>query len=96
LNIDTKLKIIDDTENVHYCKVISRDLEYNNLVIDKIFNNTIFLYGTEVNDFHVLDKQYIYTLNVCATQKLAEKLNETKDRLITLQNHYKNLYQLSN
>ncbi len=96
LNIDTKLKIIDNTENVHYCKVISRDLEYNNLVIDKIFNSTIFLYGTEVNDFHVLDKQYIYTLNVCATQKLAEKLNEAKDRLITLQNHYKNLYQLSN
>jgi len=96
LNIDTKLKIIDDTENVHYCKVISRDLEYNNLVIDKIFNSTIFLYGTEVDDFHILDKQYIYTLNVCATQKLTEKLNEAKDRLITLQNHYKNLYQLSN
>jgi hypothetical protein len=96
LNIDTKIKIIDNTENVHYCKVISRDLEYNNIVIDKIFNANIFLYGTEVDDFHVVDKQYIYTLNVCATQKIVEKLNEAKTRLMALQNRYKNLYQLSN
>jgi hypothetical protein len=30
----------------------------------------IFVYGTVVEDFHTLDKNYIYTLNVCATQEL--------------------------
>ncbi len=95
LNIDTKIKIIDDTENVHYCKIIYKDFEHNIMMIDKLFNTNIFLYGTEVDDFHVLDKQYIYTLNVCATQKIFDKLNEAKDRLMTLQKHYKNLYQMS-
>lgn len=95
LDIDTKIKIIDDRENVHYCKIIYKDFEHNILMIDKLFNSNIFLYGTEVDDFNVLDKQYIYTLNVCATQKISDKLNEAKDRLMTLQKHYKNLYQLS-
>ena len=29
-----------------------------------------FVYGSKVDDFHTLDKNYIYTLNVCATQEL--------------------------
>jgi hypothetical protein len=95
LNIDTKIKIIDDIENVHYCKIIYKDFENNFMMIDKLFSSNIFLYGTEVSNFHVLDKQYIYTLNVCATQKIANKLNEVKDRLLILQKHYKNLYQMS-
>ena len=33
-------------------------------------SNVCFVYGTQVNDFHALDKSYIYTLNVCATQEL--------------------------
>jgi hypothetical protein len=33
-------------------------------------NTALFVYGTVIQDFHTLDKNYIYTLNVCATQDL--------------------------
>ena len=32
-------------------------------------DHKIFVYGTEIDDFHTLSKDYIYTLNVCATQE---------------------------
>ena len=33
----------------------------------------VFVYGTEINDMTTIDKSYIYTLNVCATQILSRK-----------------------
>ena len=36
-----------------------------------IYTDTkIFVYGVEIDDFHTLSKEYIFTLNVCATQEL--------------------------
>jgi len=29
-----------------------------------------YLYGSYVKDFHILDKSYLYTLNICATQQI--------------------------
>jgi len=37
-------------------------------------NKKIFVYGTEVSDFHALNKEYINTLNVCAVQELHRKI----------------------
>ena len=34
----------------------------------------IFVYGTFVDDFHTLNKDYIFTLNVCATQELHRRI----------------------
>jgi hypothetical protein len=54
----------------------------------------IFVYGTEVNDFHALNKEYINTLNVCAVQELHRKIvsqqdeiNELKDKVNVLLNY---------
>jgi hypothetical protein len=33
----------------------------------------IFVYGTEVNDFHTLNKDYLFTINFAATQELDRK-----------------------
>ena len=33
----------------------------------------VFVYGTEIDDMTTIDKSYIYTLNVCATQTLSRK-----------------------
>jgi len=38
----------------------------------------------EVPDFHIVDKNYIYTLNVCATQDLYRQMVEEKN-LIDMQ-----------
>ena len=34
----------------------------------------IFIYGTFIDDFHTLNKDYIFTLNVCATQELHRRI----------------------
>jgi hypothetical protein len=43
------------------------------------------LYGTKVSDFHTLDKNYIYTLNVCATNQLYNMITE-QNKIINEQN----------
>jgi hypothetical protein len=37
-------------------------------------DNKIFVSGTEVDDFHTISKEYIFTLNVCATQELHRRM----------------------
>ena len=41
----------------------------------------VFVYGTVVDDFHTLDKSYVYTLNVCATQDLYRQIKNNKNKL---------------
>jgi hypothetical protein len=70
--------------------------------LDNLYTDTtIFVYGIEVEDFHILDKSYIYTLNVCATQELykrieslnaitqlhKESINELKAKVLLLLNN---------
>ncbi len=48
-------------------------------------DNKIFIYGTEIDDFHTLDKSYIFTLNVCATQELHRKILSQEARIKELE-----------
>ncbi len=55
--------------------------------IDKIYDNDdVFIYGSKVTDFHTLDKSYIYTLNVCATQELYKLIQQSNIIIQDLQN----------
>ena len=55
--------------------------------IDKTYNNDdVFIYGSKVDDFHTLDKSYIYTLNVCATQELYKLIQQQNIIIQDLQN----------
>ena len=47
-------------------------------------NDKIFVYGSKVNDFHVLNKEYINTLNVCAVQELHRKIESQKNEINSL------------
>ena len=48
-------------------------------------NNKIFVYGTQIKDFHTLKKDYIYTLNVCATQELHRRMEAQEGRIKELE-----------
>jgi hypothetical protein len=53
---------------------------------EKEYTDTkIFVYGTEIDDFHTLDKNYIYTLNVCATQELHRRMEAQEVRIKELE-----------
>ena len=55
------------------------------IIIDKYFEDIeVFVYGSYVKDFHILDKSYLYTLNICATQELARIVEGLKERINSL------------
>ena len=44
-----------------------------------------FVYGSNVDDFHTLDKNYIFTINVCATQELYKLIEQLQNRISILE-----------
>ena len=75
LNVDDKIKIIDNSGKTEETKIL--EVNETSIKIDKTFNNEdVFVYGSKVDDFHSLDKSYIYTLNVCATQELYKLIQQ--------------------
>jgi hypothetical protein len=48
-------------------------------------DSRIFVSGTEVDDFHTLDKSYIFTLNVCVTQELHRRIISQDERIKELE-----------
>jgi hypothetical protein len=51
----------------------------------KYTDNKIFVSGTEVDDFHTISKEYIFTLNVCATQELHRRIKSQDERIKELE-----------
>ena len=95
LNVGDKIEfLLQSSGNKEYCKVL--EISPTEIKIDKVVgenDNKIFIFGKEVNDFHSLSKEYIFTLNVCATQELhrlcqaqQQTINDLKQRLEILEN----------
>jgi hypothetical protein len=85
VKVDDKIKCYDKDNKELLVEVIEviddltfriKDIEYS--------DTKIFIYGTFVDDFHTLDKTYIFTLNVCATQELHRRI-EAQSLLIKSQ-----------
>jgi hypothetical protein len=75
INKHSRVKCYDITDNIIIVEVIKIINEYSFKIKDiNYLNDKIFVYGTEVSDFHVLNKEYINTLNVCAVQELHRKI----------------------
>jgi hypothetical protein len=87
--INTKLDIIDMNEQRETYTIIITDPITHSMILDKpVQTSNVFVYGSHVQDFHVLDKTYVYTLNVCSTQTLSEKIKDLRYRLNTLLSYY--------
>ncbi len=69
IKINDNIKLITDNDTIIICKIINYDSQ--SITINQLLNeNKIFVYGTEVNDFHTIAKEYLFTLNISATQEL--------------------------
>ncbi len=68
IEIDTEVQIYDKRYKI-------KEIYIDYFVIDNnIDSDECFVYGYCVKDAHVLNKSYIYTLNVCATQELHRRI----------------------
>jgi len=66
--IDTEVKIRGSDYKI-------KEIYEDHFVIDKdIETEEAFVFGYSVEDFHTLNKDYIFTLNVCATQELHRRI----------------------
>ena len=57
-------------------------------------DNKIFVSGTEVDDFHTISKEYIFMLNVCATQELHRRMEAQDKHIKELEDKVDKLYLL--
>jgi hypothetical protein len=84
LKVNDDIKIFDKNGTPELLKII--EVNETSIKIDKTYDDDVFVYGSKVNDFHTLDKTYIYTLNVCATQELYKLIQQQNIIIQDLQN----------
>lgn len=61
--------------------------------------SNVFVYGTYIDDFHTIDKSYIYTLNVCALQDLHKQYTNMRsdlDKFKHLSSNFSNMDNIDN
>ena len=85
-------------ENISQLSQLTQHSQHSQTSIEienknNIPDGPIFVYGTIVNDFHALDKSYIYTLNVCALQDVYKNYANLKDQLSAYMQSYSNITQ---
>ena len=85
LNINDEIEVLDNTGTKNIFKI--NDVSPTNITIDKNINgDRCFVIGSKVDDFHALNKEYIFTLNVCATQDLYKLIQQQNQIIQDLQN----------
>ncbi len=83
--IDTEVKIRGSDYKI-------KEIYEDHFVIDKdIETDEAFVYGYSVDDFHTLNKDYIFTLNVCATQELHRRIEAHN---VVIQSHEDRIKEL--
>jgi hypothetical protein len=77
LAINDNIEIIDKENKKTIYKIL--EISSNHIKIDKkLSEDKCFIFGKEVEDFHILDEDTIFTLNVSATQELNKKIKKYK------------------
>jgi hypothetical protein len=94
LNVNDEIEIIiKNDNNKKLCKILEIN-DDNTIKINESLNtieettetlNECFVYGSKVDNFHTLDKNYIFALNVCATQELYKIIQQLKERILVLE-----------
>ncbi len=83
---DNKIVDVEVIEIIDDLSFKIKEIEYT--------DNKIFASGTEVDDFHTISKEYIFTLNVCVTQELHRRMEAQNVIIKELQDKVDKLYLL--
>jgi hypothetical protein len=82
---DDKIDIIDVSGNRKQYNI--NNVSNDEITIDEnLEGDKCFVFGSKVKDFHTLNKDYIFTLNVCATQELFKLIEQQNIIIQDLQN----------
>ena len=82
LQVGDTIRIDYKIHKRNWCEIINvfsiNSFEIKEIDVEIPMNEEVYVYGTMVKDFHTVDKNYIYTLNVCATQELHRRIEAQK------------------
>jgi hypothetical protein len=96
VEIDTEVSILNKEGGDKGKRYKIKEIYEDHFVIDEDFDgDECFVFGYCVNDLHGLDKSYIYTLNVCATQELHRRMEAQDKRIKELETKLEKLILLS-
>jgi hypothetical protein len=85
LNVNDEIEIWDLEGNKKPYTIIN--VNGNEITINKkIKGEKCLIYGVMINDFKTLNKDYIFTLNVSATQELYKLIQDLQERIRILEN----------
>ena len=88
---------LNNCSGIKYRFYVSNDISGNDEVMKEVVGNSdntftfdeqwnnVFCYGKEVDDFHTLDKNKLYTINFSATQELDRQQQADKARISDLE-----------
>jgi hypothetical protein len=98
IKLKDKIKCFDSNNiciEIEVYKIIN-ELTFEIKDLDKEFtNNKIYVYGTHVDDFQILSKNHIFTLNVGAIQELYRQIKE-QENIINSQEVRMNILEKKN
>ena len=87
LKINDKVKVITLTgEESITVSQIHDDFSFSVIPKEIKIEDKVFIYGKEVDDFHTVDYDRVFTLNVSATQELARKVEALEKENARLKN----------
>jgi hypothetical protein len=91
--INDKIRIITTEEGEKEYNITSINSSNSFNINTNLKGSNCFIYGTKIDDFHILDKSYIYTLNVCATQELHRIIQRQQEQINQMQISIQELQQ---
>ena len=82
---------ININSKYEYYKI--KEINSNNIILNENINDTsnCFVYGLEVNDFHNINYNNIFTLNISAIQKLYEIIQNQQEQINILEKQFINI-----
>jgi hypothetical protein len=92
LKINDTIQIINEKEEKNNYNIIDISINENQITINEnLEGSNCFVYGTEVNDFHILNKDFIYATSISAIQELYKLIQEQNIELDLIENQINNI-----
>jgi hypothetical protein len=90
-----KIKLFTDDKNTVFIATLKDIIDETTFTINESLNQTskVFVYGIEISDFHTLNKDAIFTINVAATQELDREVQIVNQKYSDLEQKYNDLDQ---
>ena len=86
-----KVKLITENDKIIYVTIKNKINNYSFSINETLENIEYFIYGEEVNNYHSLNKDSIFTITTAAVQEIDRIVIEQKNKITNLENENQQL-----